>query len=169
MKNPSLRKEKQMITRNESPDNPDDSGNDTNASRDFTRIRRAAKPFWEEFLPKSEDQVARGILWVPDGMAPTADLSYDKDRKRIQLMIRLHVKDGFSSSQVRSVRRAQDRTSGLCSIALDEDGHIVRIRSQSVLPAAVMAQAVVPHVVEDAVTLLEDENLRDIVNSSVSY
>ena len=57
----------------------------------------------------------------------------------------------------------------MSSIAFGEDKRILKIRSQSVLPAAVLADAVVPHVFEDAVAILDHENLRDIVNQCVSY
>jgi len=158
-----------MIMRNDTPEFENDDQNSQEPSLDFTRIRRAAKPFWDEFPPEREDRIVRGLVATEIGKAITADLSFDKQRKRVQLMIRLRVIAGFSPSQVQSVRRMQDQTCGLCFIALDEDGHIVRIMSQSVLPAAVLADAVVPQVFKDVVALLNDDNLRDIVAQSLSY
>jgi len=137
--------------------------------RDFTRVIDAAEPFWENFLPDPENHIARGVLWVPDGMQPTADLSYDKPRRRVRLVIRLHTNNAFTPLQLQSFRRAQNETEGLSYLAIDEESNILQIRSQSVLPAPFMARAIVPEVIKDAVLLLQNDNLKDFVQHAVSY
>ena len=157
-----------MIIRNETPEIDRNCQNRRKAIRDFNRVLQAAKPLWQEFLAKPENHTARGLVFTTD-RGITADLSFNKHRKRVILMIRLRTNNDLTPLQKRSVRRLQSESQGLSSIAFDEDSHILKIRSQSVLPATVLAEAVVPQVFEDAVQLLDDENLRDIVNQSVSY
>jgi hypothetical protein len=158
-----------IIRRNEQSDLPEDNQDDLQSMRDFSRIRRAANHLWQEFLPKPENHTARGLVFTASGAAITADLSFEKPKKCVLLMIRLRINDKLTPSQARSIAKVQNETIGLSCIAYDEDGHILKIRSQSVLPAAVMAQAVVPQVIKDAVALLEHDNLKDIVEHSVSY
>lgn len=158
-----------MIRANYSQDFEDNNQNNDTSNRDFTRIRKAADPFWQEVLPKPEDHIASGILWLPDGMLPTADLSYDKHRKRVRLVIRLHANNAFTPSQLQSFRRAQNETEGLSYLAIDEESNILQIRSQSVLPASIMAKAIVPEVIKDTVCLFRNDNLRDFVRNAVSY
>lgn len=156
-----------MIRRNE-PFQKEDQRN-LQATRDFTRILRAARPYWEEFLPQPKDHIARGLVCTESGTGLTADLCFDKPRKRIRLVIRLHPRSDLSPSQLQSVSKVQNETEGLSSIAFDKENRIITIRSQSVLPASIMAEVVVPQVVEDAITLLGDDNLKDIVEQSLSY
>jgi len=137
--------------------------------RDFTRILQAAEPFLEVFLSLPEKHIARVIVSTAIGKAFTADLSFNKYRKRVILVTRLLIKNGLSSSQLQSILRLQSKIEGLSSPAVDEETGIVKIRSQSVLPAPILANAVVPHVIKDAVAILEDDALRDIVDHSVSY
>ena len=157
-----------MIMRNDTPDYQKDDRNPQDRRREFTWILRAAKPLWQEFLTKPEDHTARGLVFTTD-RGITADLSFNTHRKRVILMIRLRANNDLSSSQRQSVEKVQNESQGLSSVAFDKDSRILSIRSQSVLPAAVLAEAVVPQVFEDAVQLLDDENLRDIVNQSISY
>jgi hypothetical protein len=157
-----------MIRRNYSSEFEKDDQDRQKPSRDFTRILRAAKPLWQEVLPKPENHIARGLVFAAN-RGITADLSFNKHRKRVLLMIRLHPKNGLSSSQLQSVSKVQNETEGLSSVSFDKENRIITIRSQSVLPASIMAEVVVPQVVEDAVTLLGNDNLRDIVEQSVSY
>jgi len=157
-----------MIMRNDTPDFENDNQNSQEPSRDFNRVLRAAKPFWQEFLAKPENHTARGLVFTTD-RGITADLSFNSLRKRVILMIRLRTNNELSPSQEQSVKKVQSESQGLSSISFGENKRILKIRSQSVLPAAVLADAVVPQVFEDAVALLDDENLRDIVDHSVSY
>lgn len=155
-----------MIRRNE-PFQKESQGK-LQATRDFTRIMRAAKPLWQEVLPKPENHIVRGLVFAAN-RGITADLSFNKHRKRVLLMIRLRPNNGLSPSQKESVKKMQNESQGLSSIAFDEDSRILKIRSQSVLPAAVLAEVVVPQVFEDTVQLLDDENIKDIVEQSLSY
>jgi len=157
-----------MIMRNDTPDFENDDQNSQEPSRDFNRVLRAAKPLWQEFLAKPENHTARGLVFTTD-RGITADLSFNKHRKRVILMIRLQTNNNLSPLQEESVTKVQNETQGLSSVAFDKNTRILKIRSESVLPAAVLADAVVPQVFEDAVALLDDENLRDIVDHSVSY
>ena len=157
-----------MIRRDYSSEFKKDNQDHQNQSRDFTRILRAAKPLWQEVLPKPEKDIVRGLVFAAN-RGITADLSFNTHRKRVILMIRLRTNNGLTPSQEQSVRKVQSESQGLCSIVLDEDSRILKIRSQSVLPAAVFAEVVVPHVFEDAVQLLDDDKLRGIVDQSVSY
>ena len=161
-------KGEQMIARNETLNPSEGNQGDPQSIRDFTRVLRAAKPFWEEFLSQPEDHVARGLVFTAN-RGITADLSFNTHCKRVILMIRLRPNNNLSPSQRQSVKKVQNETQGLSSVAFDEEGRILKIRSQSVLPAAVLAQAVVPQIFEDTVALLEHDNLKDIVDQSVSY
>jgi hypothetical protein len=157
-----------MIRRNYSAEFEKDNQNHQNPSRDFTRILRAAKPLWQEVLQQPKNHIARGLVFTTD-RGITADLSFNTHRKRVTLMIRLRTNNDLTPSQEQSVRKLQRESQGLSSITFGEDKRILKIRSQSVLPAAVLAEAVVPQVFEDAVQLLDDDNIRDIVDQSVSY
>ena len=157
-----------MIMQNETPEFENDDQNPQDRRREFTRILRAAKPLWQEVLSTPEKHIARGLVFTTN-RGITADLSFNKHRKRVLLMIRLRTNNDLSPSQKQSVEKVQNESQGLTSIAFDKNSRILRIRSQSVLPAAVLADAVVPQVFEDTVQLLDDENLRDIVDHSVSY
>lgn len=137
-------------------------------SRDFTRIMRAANPLWQEVLPKPENHTARGLVFTAN-RGITADLSFNKHRKRVLMMIRLHPRNSLSTSQLQSLSKVQNEIKGLSFVSFDKENRIITIRSQSVLPTSIMAQVVVPQVIEDAVALLEDDDLRDIVEQSVSY
>jgi len=157
-----------MIMRDDSPEFEHDRPSHHKARRDFNRILRAAKPLWQEVLKQPENHVARGLVFTTD-RGITADLSFNRHRKRVILVIRLRPNNDLTASQEQFVRRVQSESQGLSSIAFDEDTRILKIRSQSVLPAAVLAGAVVPQVFEDALKLLTDERLRDIVSQSISY
>lgn len=157
-----------MIKRNYSSDFEKDDKDRQNPSRDFTRILRAAKPLWQEVLQKPENHIARGLIFTAN-RGITADLSFNKHRKRVLLTIRLRSNNELSPSQKESVNKMQDESQGLSSIVLNKDSRSLKIRSQSVLPAAVFAEVVVPHVFEDAIQLLDDDNIRDIVDQSISY
>jgi hypothetical protein len=154
--------------RNDNPEFEHDRQTRKDTIRDFTRILRAAKPLWQQFLAKPENHIARGLVFTTD-RGITADLSFNTHRKRVILMIRLRANNDLSSAQRQSVEKVQNESQGLSSVAFDKDSRILSIRSLSVLPAAVLAEAVVPQVFGDAIQLLDDENLRDIVNQSVSY
>jgi hypothetical protein len=158
-----------MIMRNDTPEFEKSRPNRQDPSRDFTRILRAARPLWQEFLPQPENDMARGLVFTARGTAFRADLCFDKPRKRIRLVVRLHLRDDLSPSQSQSVTKVQNETEGLGSLTFDKENRIVKISSQSVLPASIMATAVVPQVVEDAVALLNNDNLRDIVDHSLNY
>jgi hypothetical protein len=158
-----------MIKQNCSSDLESHDQNNDIESRDFTRILRAAEPLLEVFLPQPENHIARVLVSTAIGKAFTADLSFNKYRKRVILVIRLRTKNGLSSSQLQSILRLQSRIEGLSSLTFDEETGIVKIRSQSVLPAPILAKVVVPHVIQDAVAILEDDYLKDIVDQSVSY
>lgn len=157
-----------MIMRNETLYFENDGQNSQEPSRDFNRVLRAAKHLWQEFLTKPENHTARGLVFTTD-RGITADLSLNTHRKCVILMIRLRTNNNLSPLQEESVTKVQNETQGLSSVAYDKNTRILKIRSQSVLPAAVLADAVVPQVFKDAVALLDDENLRDIVDQSVSY
>ena len=157
-----------MIMRNDTPEFENSCQNCRDPERDFTRVLQAAKPLWQQILPDPENHIARGLVFTIN-RGITADLSYNKYHKRVLLMIRLRLNNDLSPLQKQSVEKVQNESQGLSSVAFDKDSHILKIRSQSVLPAAVLAGAVVPQVIKDAVKLLDDENLRDIVEHSVSY
>ena len=157
-----------MIMRNDNPEFEHDRKTQKDPARDFTRILRAAGPFWQEVLSQPENHTARGLVFTTN-RAITADLSFNTHRKCVILMIRLRTNNYLSPSQEQFVKKVQSESQGLSSIAIDEDNRILKIRSQSILPAALLAEAVVPQVFEDAVQLLDHENLRDIVNQSISY
>jgi len=157
-----------MIMRNKAPEIEHNYQNRRKTIRDFTRVLRAAKPLWQEVLQQPENHIARGLVFTTD-RGITADLSLNTHRKRVILMIRLRTNNELSPSQEQSVKKVQSESQGLSSISFGENKRILKIRSQSVLPAAVLADAVVPQVFEDAVAILDDENIRDIVNQSVSY
>jgi hypothetical protein len=158
-----------MIRRNEPVDTVNDTQPTSHEKRDFTRVLEAAGPLWEPFLPDPREHVGRGFLWLPDGMQPTADLSYDKHHRRVRLVVRLHANDAFTSMQLRSFRRVHNEAEGLSYLAIDEETNVLQIRSQSVLPAPIMAGAIVPEVVRDAVRLLGNHILKDFLQHSVSY
>ncbi len=158
-----------MIMQNKVPDFENDGQESQEPSRDFTRILRAARPLWQEFLSQPENDMARGLVFTARGTAFRADLCFDKLRKRIRLVIRLHPQKLLSPLQLLSISKVQNRIEGLSSLTLDEEDRIIKIMAQSVLPASIMAKAVVPQLVEDAVALLDDDNLRDIVDDSFSY
>lgn len=157
-----------MIRRNEKLNPLEDNQNDPQSTRDFNRILEAAKPLWEQFLVKPEKHTAKGILYTNNNRLPKADLSFNQPKKRVILIIRLRT-NSLSPLQEQSINKVQNEREGLSSVAFDKNTRMLKIRSQSVLPAAVMARAVVPQVVKDAVALLEDDNLKDIVEQSVSY
>jgi len=167
--NNNFSKEEKMIRRNEKLNPLEDNQNDPQSTRDFNRILKAAKPLWEQFLVKPEKHTAKGILYTTNDRLHTADLSFEQPKKRVLLMIRLRTNNDLSPSQEQSINKVQNETQGLSSVAFNKNTRMLKIRSQSVLPAAVMARAVVPQVVKDAVALLEDDNLKDIVEQSVSY
>ena len=156
-----------MIMRNDTPEFEKSRPNRQDPRRDFTRILRAAKPLWQEVLSTPEKHIARGLVFTTN-RGITADLSFNKQHKRVLLMIRLRT-NNLSSLQEASVTKVQNETQGLSSVALDKNTRILKIRSQSVLPAAVLAEAVVPHVFKDAMAILNDDNLKEIVEHSVSY
>ena len=157
-----------MIRRNDTVEQEDDAQNRQKLKRDFTRVARAAIPCWHEIERERGDQRARGFIFAA-GRAITANLFFNRRGKRVALVIRFRMDSGLSPSQKDSVERVQSETEGLSSIAFDEDNHILRISSQSVLPAAVLADAVVPEIFADTVALLRNDNLRDIVGQSASY
>jgi hypothetical protein len=157
-----------MIMRNKTPEFENDHQNRKDPSRDFTRILRAAKPLWQQVIAQPENYIAKGLVFTTD-RGIRADLSFNKLRKRVMLIIRFRPNNELTPSQRQSVRKVQNESQGLSSIAFDEESRILRISSQSVLPAAVLADAVVPQVFEDAVAILEDDNLRDIVEHSINY
>jgi len=158
-----------MIRRNKKLKPLENNTNDLQAIRDFNRILEAAKPLWEQFLVRPEKHTARGILYTNNNRLPRADLSFNQPKKRVILIIRLRTNNDLSPSQEQSINKVQNERAGLSSVAFDRNTRMLKITSLSVLPASVMARAVVPQVVKDAVAIFEDENLRDIVNQSVSY
>jgi hypothetical protein len=158
-----------MIRRNYPLENTENNKKKTDSTRDFTRIRKAAKPFWQEFLPRPENDSARGLVFTASGSAITADLSYEEPKKHVLLMIRLRPSNDLTPLQEKAIKKVQNESQGLSSVAFDEEMRMLRIRSQSMLPAAILANVVVPHVIKDAVTMLEDESLKDIIEQSVSY
>ena len=158
-----------MIRRNEKLNPIEDNSNDPQSMRDFNRILKAAKPLWEQFFVKPEKHIARGILYTANDRLPKADLSFNQPKKRVLLMIRLQISNDLSPLQEQSINKVQNETHGLSSVAFDKKSRMLKIRSQSVLPAAVMAATVVPEIVKDAVAILENDNLKDIVEQSISY
>jgi hypothetical protein len=157
-----------MIMLNDTPEFENSRKNRKDPKRDFTRILRAAKPLWQQVLPNPEKHIARGLIFTTN-RGITADLSFNEHRKLVILMIRLRTNNDLSPLQEQSVKKVQSENQGLSFIAFGENKRILKIRSQSVLPAGVLAGAVVPQVIKDAVKLLDDENLRDIVEHSVSF
>jgi len=157
-----------MIRRNEELNPIEDNTNVPQSMRDFTKILRAANDLWQEVLSRPEKHTARGLIFTAN-RGITADLSFNKHRKRVILMIRLRANNNLSPLQEQFINKVQNESQGLSSVAFDKNTRMLKIRSQSVLPAAVMAKAVIPQIVEDAVKLLEDDNLKDIVEQSVSY
>jgi len=152
-----------MIRRNE-PFEETNSNQNPQANRDFTKILRAARPFWDVFLEDKETHTARGLLAARNGRAYTADLSFNDRRSRVRLIITLHTKDTLSSSQVRSLLRLQGRTDGLSSIVIDEENRALQIRSHAVLPNSDAAKKVVSEVVEDTLAVLDDDILTDLTS-----
>ena len=157
-----------MIRRNEELNPIEDNTNDPQSMRDFTKILCAANDLWQKVSSMPENHTARGLVFTAN-RGITADLSFEKPKKRVILMIRLRTNNNLSPSQEQSINKVQNETQGLSSVAFDKNTRMLKIRSQSVLPAAVMATAVVPEVVKDAVAILENDNLKDIVEQSVSY
>jgi len=158
-----------MIRRNEELNPIEDNRSEPQSIRDFNRILEAAKPLWEQFLVSPEKHIARGVLYTANNRLPKADLSFNQPKKRVLLMIRLRTNNDLSPLQKQSIDKVQNETQGLSSVAFDKKSRMLKIRSQSVLPAAVMARTVVPEVVKDAIAIFEDDNLKDIVEQSVSY
>ena len=157
-----------MVKKNEKLNPLNGNQNDPQSIRDFNKILKAARPLWEQFLVKPEKHTARGILYTTNDRLHTADLSFEKPKKRVILMIRLRT-NNLSPLQEQSINKVQNESQGLSSVTFDKNTRMLKIRSQSVLPAAIMAKAVVPQVVKDAVAILEDDNLKDIVEQSISY
>ena len=145
-----------MIRRNKKLKPLENNTNDLQAIRDFNRILEAAKPLWEQFLVRPEKHTARGILYTNNNRLPRADLSFNQPKKRVILIIRLRTNNDLSPSQEQSINKVQNERAGLSSVAFDRNTRMLKITSLSVLPASVMARAVVPQVVKDAVAIFED-------------
>src|SRR4030042_2794549 len=95
-----------MIMRNDNPEFNHDGKTRKNKIRDFTRILRAANPFWQEILPQPENHTARGLVFTTN-RGITADLSFNTHRKRVILMIRLRTDNDLSPSQEQFVKKVQ--------------------------------------------------------------
>ena len=158
-----------MIRRNEKLNPLNNNSCDLQSTRDFNRILEAAKPLWEQFLVRPEKHTARGVLYTNNNRLPKADLSFNQPKKRVILIIRLRTNNDLSPSQEHSINKVQNEREGLSSIAFDKNTRMLKIRSLSVLPAPIMAKAVVPQVVKDAIAIFEHDDLKDIVEHSVSY
>jgi hypothetical protein len=155
---------KKMFRRNERFQNDSEDQSNPQTNRDFTRILRAANPFWDLFLEDKEKHTARGLLAAKNGNAYTADLSFNDRRSRIQLLITLRTKGILSTSQLRSLLKLQGRIDGLSSIVIDEESCLLQIRSHAVLPDSNAAKKVVSEIVRDALIVLDDSTLRDFTN-----
>ena len=81
-----------MIMRNDTLKFVEDAQTRQNQIRDFTRILRVAKPLWQQVLAEPENHIARGLVYTTE-RGITADLSFNKPRKRVILTVKLRTID----------------------------------------------------------------------------
>ena len=136
----------------------------SDATRDFTRILKTLRPFWDPFEVDPEEHTARGVLSAKNGKAYTADLSVNDSRKRVWVTVRLRVSYALTPSRLRSLLDLQNGTMGLCFVSFDAEHRMLLLRSCSVLPTIDSAPLIVPQVVSDLLRLLEDDRLTHLLN-----
>lgn len=132
--------------------------------REFTGILAALRPFWDQYLADPEAHTARGMLGTRTGVAYTADMSFDEDKRHISLIVRLPLDDELDTPRMHVLLRFQSHSQGLAFVTFDAEQRALLLVSRSVLPSISTAEQVAACVVADALSILEDEGLKKLVN-----
>jgi len=132
--------------------------------REFTGILTALRPFWDQYLADPEAHTARGMLGTRTGLAYTADMSFDEDRRHMSLIVRLPLHDDLDTLRMHVLLQLQNQTQGLASVTFDAEQRALLLVSRSVLLNVNTAEEVVSRVVADAVSVLEDDSLKNLIN-----
>lgn len=130
----------------------------------FALVMRVMKSQWNQISTDHQCHIARGVLSTRLGKAYIATFSVDDVKNRVQLALRLPLKDGPVTAQFNLLSRLHSHSTGLCSAALDLEQRSLRIHSCSVLPGADTAAIVVPEILRDTCLLLEDEALQSLAD-----
>jgi len=111
-----------------------------------------------------EAHTARGMLGARTGLAYTADISFDEDRRHMSLIVRLPLHDELDALRMHLLLRLQNQSQGLASVTFDAEQRALLLVSRSVLPNASTVKEVVSRVVADALSVLEDDDLKNLMN-----
>lgn len=131
---------------------------------EFAGILTALRPFWDQYMADLEAHTAKGMLATRKGLAYAADVSFDDQRKYMRLIVRLPFNNHLDTPRLYALLQLQRRTQGLATLIFDAESRVLLLVSRSVLPTVTVADKVVARVVTDAVRVLEDDALKNLMN-----
>ena len=133
-------------------------------SRVFTRILRALKPqidiFWEDY----QQHLARGIITTQTGIGYTIELSFDDDAQHLRFLAVLPAADCSVLPRVHCLFHMQIACGKLGNVCFDPEQCELNVQSCNILPDGKSVDFIVPAMVQDFQSMLEDERLASLLN-----
>jgi len=124
----------------------------------FTQIVEILQSHLHIFWVDYEQHLIRGILTCRDGLGHFAVLTFD-DTRWLRFFIALPAIDCVEPSSLRHLLRIQLANDRLSHVCFDDEHRELDIRSRAYLPTSSIAELVIPPVVQDLQSVLEDEQL----------
>ena len=138
--------------------------NNPSPNRVFTRILRALKPnieiYWEDY----QHHMARGIITIRTGPGYTINLSFDDDAQHLRFLAVLPAADCSVPPRVNSLLQMQIAIGKLGNVCFDAEQRKLYVQSYNVLPDGKSVDFIVPAIVQDFQSMLEDERLTSLLN-----
>lgn len=136
------------------------------AKRIFTSILRAANSHWGEISYDPDKKIATGVMPTSGGRVYTAELSYDDIKNRLSLVIRIHLKRDLPDDHSQQILKYQYHKYGLVSfLTVDLETPLASIRAFAAVPQT-EPKCAVTSIFLDTYTLLEDDELNQLINST---
>ena len=150
-----------MIQRNDLKESENEN---KKAVRTFTKILHIAEHYWGEFFYDLEKKLARGVMTSRNCNVYTAELSYNVIKNRLSLIVRLKIRRQLTPNESEAVLRFQYHTAGLLSfLTVDRESLIANVRAHAAI-AESQPECAVDSIFTDTYTLLEDDNVHQLVN-----
>jgi len=105
-----------------------------------------------------EQHIIRGILPCQEELGHIAVLAFD-DTRWLRIFIALPAVDCVEPSSLRHLLRIQLANDRLSHVCFDDEHLELDVRSRAYLPNSSIAELVIPQLVQDVQSILEDEQL----------
>ena len=153
-----------MIRNNKPADLVTSSTRNPSPNRVFTRILRALKPHIEIYWKDYQQHLARAIIPTRTGIGYTIDLSFDDDAQHLRFLAVLPAADCSVPPRVNCLLHMQIALCKLGNVCFDAEQRKLYVQSCNVLPDGKSVDFIIPAMVQDFQSMLEDERLASLLN-----